>query len=96
MPGLLVVSARTSPHDFRGGSEHRGGAPCRMLELLANSHPPRNEQRRPHRAQPLQIRVEARALDRGGSGERIRAMNLDSRNAVVGRVVGPGVVEVSR
>jgi flagella basal body P-ring formation protein FlgA len=43
----------------------------------------------------LVIRAEGRALDRGGAGERVRIMNLDSRRTVTGRVAGPSLVEVS-
>ncbi len=42
----------------------------------------------------LSIVTEGRALGRGGVGERIRVMNLDSRTALTGRVSGPGQVEV--
>ncbi|GMG83640.1 flagellar basal body P-ring formation chaperone FlgA [Paralimibaculum aggregatum] len=43
----------------------------------------------------LAIRTEGRALDGGGAGERIRVMNLASRQKVIAVVRGPGIVEVS-
>ncbi|WGF87611.1 flagellar basal body P-ring formation chaperone FlgA [Marinivivus vitaminiproducens] len=36
-----------------------------------------------------------RALDRGGLGEQIRVVNIDSRAVVVGQIMGPGMVEVA-
>ena len=44
----------------------------------------------------LAIVAEGRALDRGGRGDRIRALNMDSRVRVTGRVTGPGSLEVGR
>lgn len=41
----------------------------------------------------LLLSTEARALDNGGVGDRIRVMNLDSRRTVFGVVTAPGVVE---
>jgi flagella basal body P-ring formation protein FlgA len=48
-----------------------------------------------YRSAGLEIVALGRALDRGGPGERVRAMNLDSRLVVSGRVAGPGLVEVT-
>jgi flagella basal body P-ring formation protein FlgA len=42
----------------------------------------------------LTIETDGRALGRGGIGERVRVMNIDSRNAVTGVVVAPNTVEV--
>jgi flagella basal body P-ring formation protein FlgA len=42
----------------------------------------------------LSIQTDGRSLGRAGIGERGRVMNLDSRNAVTGTVVGPNAVEV--
>ncbi|MEO0999211.1 MAG: flagellar basal body P-ring formation chaperone FlgA [Pseudomonadota bacterium] len=42
----------------------------------------------------LAIRTEGRALDRGGAGERVRVMNLSSRQIVIGSVTGHQMVEV--
>lgn len=44
----------------------------------------------------LSIRTEGRALDAGGQGERIRVMNLSSREPVSATVRGVGLVEVAR
>lgn len=44
----------------------------------------------------LGIRTEGRALDAGGLGERVRVMNLASRQVVTGTVAAPGLVEVRR
>ncbi len=42
------------------------------------------------------ITAEGRALDRGGIGDRIRAMNLSSRKTITGVVTAPGIIEVTR
>ncbi len=42
----------------------------------------------------LTIETDGRALGRGGMGERVRVMNVDSRNSVTGVVVAPNTVEV--
>lgn len=44
----------------------------------------------------LNIRTEARALDRGAKGERVRVMNLTSRTIVSGVVEGEHAVAVRR
>ncbi|MEM9147094.1 MAG: flagellar basal body P-ring formation chaperone FlgA [Pseudomonadota bacterium] len=49
-----------------------------------------------YRAGALAIRTEGRALDAGGEGERIRVMNLTSRQWVPAVVRGHGLVEVSK
>ncbi len=49
-----------------------------------------------YRSGALSIRTEGRALDAGGDGERIRVMNLDTRQAVTAVVRAPGLVEVER
>lgn len=43
----------------------------------------------------LDIRAEGRALGRAGEGERVRVMNLASRNTVTGRAKAAGVVAVA-
>ncbi|MEL7464236.1 MAG: flagellar basal body P-ring formation chaperone FlgA [Pseudomonadota bacterium] len=43
---------------------------------------------------PLAIRAEGRALDRGAAGERVRVMNLSSRNVVSGVVLEDGDIAV--
>lgn len=42
----------------------------------------------------LNIRTEGRALGRGGVGDRLKVMNLASRNTVTGSVRADGAVEV--
>ena len=42
----------------------------------------------------LSIATEGRALGRGGVGQRVRVLNVDSRATVTGRVAAPGIVEV--
>jgi flagella basal body P-ring formation protein FlgA len=42
----------------------------------------------------LAITTEGRSLGRGGEGERVRVMNLDSRMTVTGIVAGLNLVEV--
>jgi flagella basal body P-ring formation protein FlgA len=49
-----------------------------------------------YRAGGLSIRTEGRALDPGGTGERIRVMNLESRHSVRAVVRGRNLVEVVR
>lgn len=44
----------------------------------------------------LAIEAEGRALDRGGLGERVRVMNLASRQIVTGAIAENGSVEVGR
>ena len=44
----------------------------------------------------LLIVTDARALDRGGVGDRLRVLNLGSRSTVTGTVLGPGLVAVGR
>lgn len=41
----------------------------------------------------LSIHTEGRALDKGGMGDRIRVMNLDSRRTVFATVAGANLVE---
>ncbi len=43
----------------------------------------------------LSINAEGRTLDRAGAGERVRVMNLGSRNIVVGQVAENGTIIVS-
>lgn len=43
----------------------------------------------------IAIATEARALERGGVGARIRVMNLESRNTVTGTVMPDGSVTVA-
>ena len=42
----------------------------------------------------LSIETKGRALDAGAMGSEILLMNLESRRTVVGRVIGPNMVEV--
>lgn len=48
-----------------------------------------------YRRGPLTIIAEGRALDRGGVGDSVRAMNIASRTTVTGRVAGDGSVLVA-
>lgn len=43
----------------------------------------------------LSIKTEGRALARGGPGERIRVMNLASRQTVIGTVLADGSVNIA-
>lgn len=49
-----------------------------------------------YRRGALTIRVEGRALERASEGKRLAAMNLASRQTVIGTAIGPGLVEVVR
>ncbi|GLQ21436.1 flagellar basal body P-ring formation chaperone FlgA [Algimonas porphyrae] len=44
---------------------------------------------------PLTMETTGRALDEGGDGARIAVMNSSSRKRITGRIVGPGLVEVT-
>ena len=44
----------------------------------------------------LSIATEGRALERGGIGDRVRVMNLDSRATVFGQVEADGSIRVTR
>lgn len=44
----------------------------------------------------LVIEADGRALDRAEPGAGVRVMNLSSRTTVVGRAIGPGIVEVGQ
>lgn len=48
------------------------------------------------RSGALVIETDGRALDRAAAGRGVRVMNLGSRAVVVGRVAGPGIVEVGQ
>lgn len=72
------------------------GRPIRAADLNAPALVERNELvRLSFERGGLSIAAEGRALDRGALGDRVRAMNLGSRQTVTGRVAGPGLVEVS-
>jgi flagella basal body P-ring formation protein FlgA len=45
---------------------------------------------------PLAITADGRALDRGGAGDRIRVMNLGSKQIVTGAVADDGSIEVGQ
>jgi flagella basal body P-ring formation protein FlgA len=47
-----------------------------------------------YRQNGLTITAEGRALGRGGVGDRLRVMNLGSRNTVMGEVLGDGSISV--
>ena len=49
-----------------------------------------------YKAAGLVIATEGRALQRGGAGDRIRIMNLDSRTTVFGVVQADGSVRVNK
>ncbi len=87
-------------HDVVGKevrSTLREGRPIRYADLRAPILVERNQLVDIfYRAGSLIIRGEGRALRQGGSGERIRVMNLDSRIVVSGRVTESGQIEVNR
>jgi flagella basal body P-ring formation protein FlgA len=47
-----------------------------------------------YRQGPLNISMEGRALARAGAGDRLRVMNLESRNSVTGTVAEDGSIHV--
>jgi len=49
-----------------------------------------------YRSSGLSISAEGRVLDRVGAGDRVRVMNLASRQTVVGTVQSNGIVEVGQ
>lgn len=73
------------------------GRPIRAEDLSPPAMIERNEVvRLSYRRGGLSISAEGRALDRGAVGDLVRAMNLDSRQTITGRVAGPGLLEVAR
>jgi len=49
-----------------------------------------------YRVGRLEISTNGRALSEGAKGDIVRVMNMDSRQAVEGRVTGAGLVEMAR
>ncbi|MCV2881805.1 flagellar basal body P-ring formation chaperone FlgA [Actibacterium sp. XHP0104] len=71
------------------------GRPVRPQDLAAPALIERNQiVTLQYQSGPLTIITDARALGRAGAGDRIRVMNLDSRNTVTGRVTADGTVIV--
>ncbi len=48
------------------------------------------------RTGPLSISAEGRVLDRAGLGDRVRVMNMSSRQTVFGTVLANGTIEVGK
>lgn len=44
----------------------------------------------------LRMETQGRSLGEGGHGDTINVMNANSRQRITGRVIGPGLVEVSK
>lgn len=71
------------------------GRPIRMNEIGPPAIISRNQiVTLLYRANGVTIATEGRSLGRGGSGDRLRVMNLSSRQTVTGTVLENGVVSV--
>jgi flagella basal body P-ring formation protein FlgA len=71
------------------------GRPILSEQIGAPALVERNQIVRMHYVQgPLSIVTEGRALERAGSGEMLRVMNLASRQIVTGSVAADGSIEV--
>lgn len=73
------------------------GRPVRAADIGEPAVVERNQiVRMTYRAGALVISADGRALDRGGVGDRVRVMNLDSRTIVSGRVMAAREIEVTQ
>lgn len=92
-PGALVDPAEGIGREAR--VTLYAGRPVQAADLVAPALVDRN-QTIPliYSSGPLTILAEGRALSRGGEGEVIRVMNLESRMTVTGRVAADGAVHV--
>ncbi|MBO6603372.1 MAG: flagellar basal body P-ring formation protein FlgA [Roseicyclus sp.] len=71
------------------------GRPIRPSDLRAPAVVDRNEiVTLQYNQNGLLIVTEGRALERGGVGDRLRVLNLASRNTITGTVLSPGLVGV--
>ena len=71
------------------------GRPVLLAQLRAPALVERNALvRMSYASGPLRIVTDGRALDRAGTGEPVRVMNLASRQTVTGIVAADGTVEV--
>jgi flagellar basal body P-ring formation protein FlgA len=105
-PGDLTVAEETVPGGIASIEEAAGlearvalypGRPILASQLRAPALVERNAVVRMYYASgSLRIVAEGRALDRGGAGDAVRVMNLDSRQTVTGTVAADGSVEVGQ
>jgi flagella basal body P-ring formation protein FlgA len=105
-PSDLEVAEDTIPGAVQGLEEAVGlearvtlypGRPILASQLGPPAVVERNQLvRMEFRSGPLAIAAEGRALDRGGVGERIRVMNLASRQIVTGAIADDGSIEVGQ
>lgn len=94
LSGISIVGAMQSPADVIG-LEARvaiyAGRPIRAADVAVPALVERNQiVTLVYQGGGLVITTEGRALDRGGAGERIRIMNLQSRMSVTAEVASDG------
>ncbi len=95
IPGMVTEIAQASGMEAR--TNLYAGRPIRLADI----GPPATIERNQiitliYAANGLKISTEGRALARGGVGDRMRVMNLTSRNTVYGRVDESGAVRVGQ
>ena len=92
------IGAFSDPNDVIGLEARVNiypGRPIRISDLGAPAILERNQiVVMTYRVGVLSITAEGRILDRGGVGEFVRVMNMDSRVTVTGKVLPNGTIEV--
>lgn len=92
------IGAFSDPNDVIGLEARVNiypGRPIRLSDLGAPAILERNQiVMMTYRIGVLVITAEGRILDRGGVGEYVRVMNMDSRTTVTGIVLPNGTIEV--
>lgn len=104
-PDDLAISSSTIPGALSGDADISGlearvtlypGRPIMPNQVGPAALVERNQTvKLIYRSGGLSIAAEARSLARGGEGDTVRVMNLDSRSVVVGQVLPDGSVKVA-
>ena len=95
IPGAVVTLAEVIGREAR--VTLYTGRPILTAQIGAPALVERNQPVRMNfRQGPLSITADGRVLDRGGSGETVRVMNLTSRQIVSGTVGEDGSIEVGK
>lgn len=97
----VVLSGAYTSFDQVVGKEARVaiyiGRPIRRADVVAPALVERNQiVTIAYNSGALSISVEARALGRGGAGDVLRFMNLDSRTTITGTVLTDGSIQVKK
>ena len=94
-----IPGAATDPAEVAGRALRSivyPGHAVRLADLTSATEIDRNQSvTLVFRKGPLTITTEGRALGRGGMGDTIRVLNLESRKTVVGRIMAGGTVVVA-